>query len=462
MAAIRFGGLASGLPPNIVDQLMEAERIPVKQMEEKKKKSEDTLKLVTDMETKLNDIGKSLGDLTTAKGFTDTQLNSSEPSVIDGKVDPNTVVNGEYGIEVIQMAQKPAAISNGFKDKNVTQMGTGYIKFETSQGLKEVYISGKNSTLEGVVNQINNSNAGVRASILEDKKDKDNPFRLLVSGLQSGDEKTVSFPTVYMLDGDQDMYFDQSRPAQNGKIKVDGFEVEVSENQLENIIPGVTLNLKQAAPGKEIRLSVKENTEAVAGKIKAFVDAYNGALGFIQGQSKLQKDASGKDRLGPLGGDSLTRTVESSLRRVLLNPQIGTGSGIARISELGIEFNRNGTLNFTQEKFQRVLNSNPKDVAAFFRGDGSKVGFVPTVKREIGNLTNGVFGTIGNRKKGISDRIEQTNRRIDDKERQLVRKEESLRRKFADLESKMSKLNSQGAAFQGMSQGLKQDGQQGG
>ncbi len=36
MTAIRFNGMASGLPPNIVDQLMEAEKIPVKQMEAKK------------------------------------------------------------------------------------------------------------------------------------------------------------------------------------------------------------------------------------------------------------------------------------------------------------------------------------------------------------------------------------------------------------------------------------------
>ncbi len=455
MAGIRITGMASGLPPNIVEQLMEAERIPVKQMEEKKKKNEDTLKLVTELETKVSDITKSLGELTTAKGFTDTQLNSSDPNIIDGKVDPNTVVNGEYGIEVLQLAQKPAAISNGFKDKNVTHMGTGYIKFQTPEGTKEVYISGKNSTLDGVINQINSANIGVRASVLEDKKDKDNPFRLLVSGLQTGDEKSVSFPTVYLLDGDQDMFFDESRPAQNGRIKVDGFEVEVSENQLENIIPGVSLNIRQSAPGREIRLSVKENTEAVAGKIKAFVDSYNAALGFIQSQSRLQKGPNGKEALGPLGGDSLTRSVENSLRRILLNPQLGVGSSISRISELGIEFNRNGTLNFNQEKFQRILNSNPKDVAAFFRGDGFRVGFVPTLKREVNVIANGNFGTIGYRKKGISDRIEQTNRRIDDKERQLVRKEESLRKKFADLESKMSKLNSQGATFQGMSQGLK-------
>ena len=36
MAGIRINGLASGLPANLVDQVIEAERIPVKQMQDKK------------------------------------------------------------------------------------------------------------------------------------------------------------------------------------------------------------------------------------------------------------------------------------------------------------------------------------------------------------------------------------------------------------------------------------------
>ncbi len=459
MAGIRIMGMASGLPPDIVEQLMEAERIPVKQLEEKKKKNEDSLKLVTDLETKLNDVAKNLGELTGTRGFTDMQLNSSDTNIIDGSVDPEAVVNGEYNIEVIQLAHKPAAISNGFADKDTTQMGTGYIKFETAEGSKDVYISGKNSTLEGVVAQINGANVGVRASVLEDKKDSENPYRLLISGLGTGDEKDVTFPTVYLLDGDQDMFFDQSRPAQNGIIKIDGFEVEVSENQLNNIIPGVTLNLKQSAPGREIRLSVKENIEAITGKIKAFVDSYNAALGFIQTQSRLTKGPDGKERLGPLGGDSITRTVENRLRRTILNPQLGVNSNIARVSELGITFNRNGTLDYSQEKFTKVLSSDPKSVGGFFRGDGFATGFITTVKREISNLTNGQFGTLGFRKKGIQDKIDQADKRIENKERLLEKKEDSLRRKFADLEQKMTKLNAQGSTFQGMSKGLQSPGQ---
>ena len=50
---ITFGGLASGLPANLVDQLIEAEKIPIKTIEKNKGKQENRLKLVTELETKL-------------------------------------------------------------------------------------------------------------------------------------------------------------------------------------------------------------------------------------------------------------------------------------------------------------------------------------------------------------------------------------------------------------------------
>jgi flagellar hook-associated protein 2 len=452
VAGIRISGMASGLPPNIVDQLMDAERIPVKNMENTKAKNEDKLKLVSELETKVTDITKNLGELTSTKGFSDKKLTSGDPNIVDGSLDPAFAVPGDYSLEVIQLAQKPAAISNGFPDKTKTQLGVGYIKFKTAEGTKEVYIKGDNSTLNGVADQINSQNLGLRASVIEDRKDPENPFRLIVAGLDTGSDKQVEFPKIYMLDGDQDMYFEDSKPAQNAKVKVDGFEIELPENKVADLFPGVSLDIKQAAPGRAIRINVKENLEVISGKIKSFVDAYNAALGFIQSQHKLSSANGKTPQMGPLGGDGLLRTVESTLRSAILNPMYGVQTPIQRLNELGIEFNRNGTLDFKQDKFNKVLQGDPKAVAEFFRGDGVKTGFVATVKTAVNNLVNAQFGPIGNRKKGMTSKIDQINKRIDNKERQLVQKEDSLRKKFADLESKMSSLNQQMGSVQAMAQ----------
>lgn len=456
MSAIRFTGMASGLPPNIVEQIMEAERIPVKQMEIKKSGDEEKLKLVGELESKITEIPKSLSELVGIRGFQNNKLMSGDPNIVNGTIDPEAAMPGSWQVEVKQLAQKPGALTNGFPDRDQTQIGTGYIKFDTAEGTKEVYVNSSNNTLDGVASAINRSGTGLRASVINDRSDKQLPFKLLVTGLATGSDKQVSFPTVYMLDGDQDVFFDKSREARNGIIAVDGFEFEVPENTVKDIIPGVVLELKQSAPGREIALTVKEDFDVIGGKIKSFVDAYNGALSWIQAQAKLQKDKSGRERLGPLGGDGLIRSIESRLRSAIINPQYGVESSIQRVNELGIEFSRNGTLNYNAEKFNKKLASSPNDVSAFLRGDSFSVGFIPTVKREIANLTNMAFGPLAIRKKGITDRIKQADDRIERKEAQLVKREDSLRRKFSDLETKMSKIQTQGAAigqgFAGMQQ----------
>lgn len=447
MAGIRISGMASGLPPDIVEQIMGAERIPEKNLETKKTKQEDLLKLVNELEGKISDITKNLSELVGTKGFTDSKLVSGDPAIVDGTVDPSTAVTGEYTVEVMQLAEKPGAISNGFPDADKSQIGVGYLKFDTAKGRKEIYISPSNNTLNGIANQINASNTGLRAVVLNDRKDPDNPFRLHISGLSTGADKKISFPTVYMLDGDSDFYFDKAREAKNAKIKLDGLEVELPENDAKDVIPGVVLDLKQAVPGREVRVTIKENMEVIVGKIKSFVDAYNAALGWIQNQHKLSKGPGGKESLGPMGGDGLLRQIESRLRQVIQDPQYSTGSDVHRVMDLGIEFNRNGTLTLNSDKFNKTLASDPKGVAAFLRGDGFQTGFVPTVKRAVSMMMDTQWGALAQRKKGLSDKVEALNKQIDNKERQLEKKEEFLRKKFSDLESKMSQLQSQGAAI---------------
>ncbi|MFN8847619.1 MAG: flagellar filament capping protein FliD [Bdellovibrionales bacterium] len=454
MAGVRLSGFSGAIPPNLVDQLVEAEKIPVKQLEKKKLKEEDTLKLVGDLETKIQEIPKNLGELLNSKGFSDLKLISGDENIIAGSVDPNAAPTGEYGIEVIQLAQKPGAMTSGFPDRDKSQVGVGYIKFNTPEGMKEIYINSENSTLDGVANAINRSNTGLRANVIEDRKDTENPFRLIVSGLATGSDKNVTFPTVYMLDGDRDLYFDQERPSQNAKVKIDGFEVELPENKVDKLIPGVTLDLKSAAPGREIKVFVKEDLEKISGKIKNFVEAYNGALGFIQGQAKLQKSSDGREKLGPLGGDSLLRSIENTLRRVIQNPPLGVQGDIKRLNQIGIEFNRNGTLNFSEEKFNAALKSDTKSMIAFLRGDGFATGFVPGVRREISNIMNGQFGAISNRKKALSDKVNRINKQIENKERQIEKKEDQLRKKFADMETKLSQIQNQGQAFKAMGGGV--------
>ncbi len=446
--SIKIGGLASGLPPNLVDQVIEAERMPMKQIQEKKVGIEDKVKLVGDFESKINDITKNLSSLMGRKGFVDKKFSSSVPENIGGTVDPEIAEPGQWTLEVMRLAEKPSVVSGGFPDKDETQAGVGYIKFQTKDGDKEIYINREESTLEKIAEKINLSNVDVKATIVNDVNNKDRGYKLQVSGATTGEDNNVQFPVAYLLDGDMDFQFENEIPAQNAKFKLDGQEFEVSENTIKDLVPGMTVDLKQAKPGEQIRLGVSENYDIISEKVKGFVDSYNAALGFIQGQSKLTADKSGRERLGPLGGESFTRQAENKLRNIIQTPQ-ATNSNIKRIIELGVEFNRNGTLNFNVEKFKKMVNTDPKDVVKFLRGNNVDIGFIPNLVRSVKEMTDPNTGAIGARKTTYQKRIKQMDEQLDRKERYLGKREDQLRKQFAAMEESMSKIKSQAGALGG-------------
>ncbi len=436
-----MGGINTGLPPNLVDQLVELEKEPIKRIEEKKAKAQNKLDLVNQLDEKLKAITGSLGELANTKGFTDIAVTSGAPEIISGTADPNTTVNGNWNLEVLQLANKASALTNGYPDKDSSQIGVGYFKFKTPSGEREVYIDGRNNTLEKAAATINQASVGVQATVIKDSKDEDAPYRLMISGLEVGKGNKVEYPTLYFLDGDHDLYFDEERPATNGKIKVDGFEIEIDENKLTDLIPGVTLDLKQAVPGKTVNIGVAENVEAVSGKISGFVEKMNATLSFIQGQLRIDQNT---DTSKTLGGDSMLRSIETDLRRMIQSAQMGVKGEIRTLNQIGIVFNRNGILEFDQGKFNKTLGEKVNDVKAFFVGDNFNTGFVPTVRNTINRLTNNAFGPVGNKRKSLTTQIQQADQRIDRLVRNIEMKEKNLRRKFANLEETMAKIRGQG------------------
>ena len=451
MPPIRFGGLASGLPPNIVEQIMASERIPIQNMEVKKSNINAKLDLVGDLETRLRKVGDSMKDIIGVGGFKDFSLDVSREGIIAGTVDPTMAQKGAWSMEVLKMPKNAGRMTNGFPDRNKTQVGVGYLNFETSDGDKEVYINDSNNTLDGIAKAVNEAGIGIRASVVSDADDSDYPHKIIFSSDEYGDSNDVTFPTVYLLDGDHDFYFDKERKAENGKIKLNGFEVEVDSRQLENIIPGVTIDLLSAEPGREVTVNVSENYEAIKGKMEEFVSSLNGVLGFIQQQNTMDENT---DTTKTLGGDSMLRSVENRLRSLIQSGAYSSGQGVNRLSQLGVEFNRNGTLDFNREKFNTTLKTQPKDVVRFLRGDGTRgSGFINKVKNFVQTSVSGGFGIISNRKSGLQNRIRTIDRRIDNKERLLARKESNLRKKFSRLEEQMGRLKAQGGAVSSLGGG---------
>lgn len=446
---ISFGSINTGLPKDIVKQIMEAERIPIKKMEERKGKIENKKQLVGELNKLMSDLkGKILAN-GNARSLKELKVDTNN-DLVGVTVDKNIANPSNYQFEVIQLAQKTSAMSSGFPDRDNAYTGVGYISYTLPNGdEKEIYVDSDNATLDGIAKLINkDSENGMHATVVNDGSDTDEPWRLVISLDDVGDGNKATFPYFYFIDGEYDLYLEKERPAQDAKIKLDGFEIEVPENKVKDIIPGVTIDLKKARPGEEFSLNIGDDKEAVTGKIGDFVDAINGVLSFIRQQNNLDENT---DTSRTLGGDILLQTIEGRIRSIVFK-DVETSSGYKRVGDIGLAFQRDGSLELDQKKFEKVLAENYASISevltGFFRPDGTKSnGFIDNLSEFVNSAIRFPNGILTNRSKGLDSKIDQIDRRIEQRNRMLEQKEKNLKDKFARLEGQISRIQSQGAGL---------------
>ena len=116
------------------------DEIRKQKMEEKKGKIESKKELLLDLTKKVEAMRGSIFANKSERSFRELMIKVSGNGV-DATIDKNVAQPGSYQIEVLQLAQKSSAISNGVEDKDNTYVGVGYLQYELPNGdTKEVYI----------------------------------------------------------------------------------------------------------------------------------------------------------------------------------------------------------------------------------------------------------------------------------------------------------------------------------
>jgi flagellar hook-associated protein 2 len=452
---ISFGSINSGLPKDIVQQIVEAEKMPIKQMEARKGKVDAKKNLVGQLTTLIENMRGEVLKNKSERSLRELAINTGENTNIAVSADKNVALPGKHQLEVLQLAQNSSAISNGVEDKDKTYVGVGYIKAVMPNGdEKEIYIDEEHASLSGIAKLINNeADLGMRATVVNDGKGEDEPWRLMITMAETGDDSKAEFPYLYLVDGEVDLYFDQERPAQDAKIKLDGFEIEVPSNKVTDLIPGLTIDLKKAKPGEEINLEVTEDVAKIGGKFQGLIDNMNNVLKFIKEQNTLDDKS---DTSSSLGGDLILSTIEGKIRSAVFTP-IMTDSGPMRMGDLGVTFQRDGLLKFDSAKFEAALSKDYKSVSQTLTGKydpavGKTMGFMDILDDTAKTLTSPPNGILPSRKSGLTTQIGQIDRQIQTRERMIARKEEVLKAKFARLEETISKIKGQGAGLAGFAQ----------
>jgi flagellar hook-associated protein 2 len=125
-------------------------------------------------------------------------------------------------------------------------------------------------------------------------------------------------------------------------------------------------------------VTVTRDSGAIKGSVDALVKAYNDLNNTIRNLSAF--NAATKQGT-VLQGDVTVITLQSRIRTALSSALSGVSGSYNNLSQIGMAFQKDGTLSVDAAKFEAALADSPNDIAALFAS--------------LGNATDGAVGYLG-------------------------------------------------------------------
>jgi flagellar hook-associated protein 2 len=151
-------------------------------------------------------------------------------------------------------------------------------------------------------------------------------------------------------------------------LVVDGVTVTKTENTIDDVIAGVTLNLLKEDAGTSVTLNVDRDIDAILEKINTMVAGYNEVSGYISTQQSYDMDTQEKG--GVLFGDGTLSSVKSELQSTMIQTVWGVSSQFSSLGLVGINLGNDGTLSVDTDKLSGYLRTNFNDVRGLFASGG--------------------------------------------------------------------------------------------
>jgi len=290
-------------------------------------------------------------------------------------------------------------------------------------------------TLEDLVTKINDAGVGLSASIFNNGTST--PYQLSLLNSQTG------VKAAWVIDGSGlGLNFQEITAAQDALVAVGPALLLVSSatNVVDDAIAGIRVTLLGTST-EPVTVTVSEDLAGISGKVKAFVDQYNKLIEKLDKYDFFQTESGEK---GVLFGSSETRRIKSDLAELLSGRF--TGSSLQSMGALGVGFKDDGTLEFSEAKFNAAYNDDATAVEEFFSDATS--GFSKRIDDVVEALAGVDNSVLINRTIALQAQVEQLSARIERMGFQLELSKERLLLQFYRLETTIGKLQSTFGAIQ--------------
>jgi flagellar hook-associated protein 2 len=316
--------------------------------------------------------------------------------------------------------------TGGYADAEAALFGGGTLSLSTGF---DIAITA-NSSLNAIRDAINAESAltGVSATVEDDGS---GGYKLSLAG---GDIVSTDLSGG---DGADPFSMATTQDATQAHIRVDNIDIYSTSNTLSEAVPGVTLDLLSAEEGTTTNLTVDLNEDAIKAQIKSFVTGYNDVVSFVTSQSTI----NGSDG-GILSGDSGLSMVKRRLQNMLTQQMSNSGTFTA-LSQLGLQTQRNGTLELDDDILTDAIQNDLSSVEKLLVGENGSDGIAVVFQNYLEGITDSSDGLLASNQERTETSIRRIDTRIGQIESRLDHKEETMLAQFNAMELLVSGMNSQ-------------------
>jgi len=236
--------------------------------------------------------------------------------------------------------------------------------------------------------------------------------------------------------------------AADSTFKYNGVEIERSSNKIEDIIPGVTINLNSTGSS---HVNISSNVDDIAKSIQKFVADFNAMISNLQNLTAFNEDTK---TVGLFQGFSeftmLPRRLTNDIFGDFLNYDTTkvdfdgnkyTTKSLFSAADLGLSLNRSGLLSFDESKFKETFKEHPDLVERFATNAFTKV------KSDFDSIATGNNSSLELLSNEIKNQEKDYEQRIDSINKYLDTKYELMAKQFAAYDDMINNFNAMSSSL---------------
>ncbi|MCC6538361.1 MAG: flagellar filament capping protein FliD [Bryobacterales bacterium] len=424
---LRFTGVSSFSEDftAILQRASQIATLPVKQLQNEQTRLIAKKQSLTALNANLQGLTSAvekLGEVGRTRSLSVTSSNTTRVSVVNNGVATAT----SYAITEITSVAKAASETtvSGFATADSTAVDTDN-DLELAFGGQTFALTLTNETnnLEGLRDAINESGAGVTATILNTGSE----YYLSVTASATGENALELRRTA----GDSGSnLLTATNQGANASFKFNGVSVERADNVVADLVPGLTFTiLDETEDDETVNITAVSSRGGMATALNDFVDAYNATV------DKLNTQIG--ENAGLLSGDYLVGQVSRTLRQVT---GFQGGGTVKSLAELGIELDRTGKMSFNSTKFYSLGSSTIEGAFTFMGSETSGFG---GLSRTLDQLSNPISGLIRLQQNNYDAADLRFNSQIADLSTRIERSQLALTEKLQQADVLLARLSSQ-------------------